>query len=465
MKEEAIDTSTGRRGLGTTLLGLALCALISCAPAFARKPIIAYVPPADGNPAATTGPLTFYDAELATNVPAPALTVAILGAIPRFSVSLHGRYVVYDDPTPQVRLFDRATGSEVPLPGLEGEAPRALSVSDTGLIAYDDNNNGPAQLYDSVTKSAVDPNLTPDDATPTNGHRQSHLSGDGRFLATSCLTHCVKTDTGDDSDPDLYVQDLTTSPPSDTAFPDSLAGTAKNDEHPCISSDGSLVGDDIASGGNRDIFLFDRSQSPPAIVDLTGLNGTTDDHDCVLSFGGAYVGFYREGVGMKVFERPSASFLDLPQAIVDTSRIWFSTPYTPPEKNPPPPPPDTTPCAHLLQGKSASEHLTGTKLGDRILGGRGNDVISGLEGDDCLYGQSGRDRLKGGPGNDTLKGGKGADRSKGGPGKNKIDGGSGNDRIDSRNGVKEKVRCGKGRDTVRADRKDKLRGCERVRRA
>ncbi|MEA2374477.1 MAG: hypothetical protein QOD53_940, partial [Thermoleophilaceae bacterium] len=157
-------------------------------------------------------------------------------------------------------------------------------------------------------------------------------------------------------------------------------------------------------------------------------------------------------------------------------------------------------CANPQSGGPLADLLAGTAGGDRILGGGGKDTIRGLAGDDCLYGQagndklfgddgndllsggsgkdrmsggsgddrlsggSGKDRLSGGAGSDTLKGGKGADRIKGGPGKNKIDGGSGNDTIDSRNGVKEKVRCGKGRDTVRADRKDKLRGCERRRR-
>jgi hypothetical protein len=43
--------------------------------------------------------------------------------------------------------------------------------------------------------------------------------------------------------------------------------------------------------------------------------------------------------------------------------------------------------------------------------------------------------------------------------------GGANDRINSRDKRRETVRCGKGkRHRVTADRKDKLRGCERVRR-
>jgi hypothetical protein len=43
-----------------------------------------------------------------------------------------------------------------------------------------------------------------------------------------------------------------------------------------------------------------------------------------------------------------------------------------------------------------------------------------------------------------------------------LDGGSGNDRIDAADRVREVVRCGPGRDAVRADLADRLVGCERV---
>ena len=43
-------------------------------------------------------------------------------------------------------------------------------------------------------------------------------------------------------------------------------------------------------------------------------------------------------------------------------------------------------------------------------------------------------------------------------------GGSGRDTITSRDGVRETVNCGSGRDSVLADRTDRLTGCERVRR-
>jgi hypothetical protein len=50
----------------------------------------------------------------------------------------------------------------------------------------------------------------------------------------------------------------------------------------------------------------------------------------------------------------------------------------------------------------------------------------------------------------------------GGQGRNAYDAGPGRDFIDAANGRAEGVRCGSGRDRVRADRGDILRDCEAV---
>jgi hemolysin type calcium-binding protein len=50
----------------------------------------------------------------------------------------------------------------------------------------------------------------------------------------------------------------------------------------------------------------------------------------------------------------------------------------------------------------------------------------------------------------------------GGRGRNRLYGGPGNDRLNIADGRKDTARCGRGRDRVRADRGDTLRGCERV---
>ena len=89
----------------------------------------------------------------------------------------------------------------------------------------------------------------------------------------------------------------------------------------------------------------------------------------------------------------------------------------------------------------------------RLAGSSGRDRLIGGKGDDKLTGGKGNDRLSGGSGNDTLSPGAGHDA---------IDGGPGNDTINSVDGVRETVICGSGRDTVRADRVDRLRGCEKI---
>lgn len=93
---------------------------------------------------------------------------------------------------------------------------------------------------------------------------------------------------------------------------------------------------------------------------------------------------------------------------------------------------------------------------DKLIGGDGNDRLYGAGGNDNLRGNAGNDRLYGGNGNDTLDGGKG---------RNSYSGGAGNDVIKARNRKRETINCGRGkRDRATVDRKDRAKGCERVRR-
>ena len=78
-------------------------------------------------------------------------------------------------------------------------------------------------------------------------------------------------------------------------------------------------------------------------------------------------------------------------------------------------------------------------------------------------GTQGRDRLAGTPGADHIIGLGSADRLDGRAGKDRIVGGGGNDRIRSGPG-RDVVRCGPGKDRAKVDRRDRVRGCERVRR-
>ncbi len=74
--------------------------------------------------------------------------------------------------------------------------------------------------------------------------------------------------------------------------------------------------------------------------------------------------------------------------------------------------------------------------------------------------------LSGGAGRDALDGGAGDDKLGGGALVNRYKGGSGNDVINARNRQRETVDCGSGRrDRAVVDRRDKVRGCERVSRS
>jgi Ca2+-binding RTX toxin-like protein len=69
-------------------------------------------------------------------------------------------------------------------------------------------------------------------------------------------------------------------------------------------------------------------------------------------------------------------------------------------------------------------------------------------GDDCLFGLAGDDRVSGGTRDD------------------KIRGDNGNDTISARDGARDTIDCGAGRDKVTADRTDTVKSnCEYVKRA
>ncbi|MEA2492090.1 MAG: hypothetical protein QOJ29_1, partial [Thermoleophilaceae bacterium] len=137
-----------------------------------------------------------------------------------------------------------------------------------------------------------------------------------------------------------------------------------------------------------------------------------------------------------------------------------------------------TPGDDVLNGTAGPDKMFGLAGDDLLLGLAGDDLLDGGDGNDNLDGGAGKDTLKGGNGNDSLTGGPGDDVLIGGPGKDKLSGGSGNDSlnggpardglngglgndtINSKDGVAELVNCGAGKDKVKADKKDKLKGCE-----
>jgi hypothetical protein len=116
--------------------------------------------------------------------------------------------------------------------------------------------------------------------------------------------------------------------------------------------------------------------------------------------------------------------------------------------------------------RDGNDKLLGGAGKDRLYGAGGKDTLDGGKGNDKLFGGLGNDILRGTGGKDTLDGGKGNDKLVGGPGVNKYTGGAGNDTVNARNKKKETVNCGAGKkDKATVDKKDKVKGCERVKRA
>ena len=114
-------------------------------------------------------------------------------------------------------------------------------------------------------------------------------------------------------------------------------------------------------------------------------------------------------------------------------------------------------------GSSGDDSIAGRAGDDELDGDQGDDDLCGDEGDDHLQGGPGNDDLEGGPGNDDLEGQSGNDLVVGGRGHDVLSGGRGRDRIRARDGVRDRINCGAGVDTVRADRADVVAAnCEHV---
>jgi Ca2+-binding RTX toxin-like protein len=122
-------------------------------------------------------------------------------------------------------------------------------------------------------------------------------------------------------------------------------------------------------------------------------------------------------------------------------------------------------------GDGEADALSGNPGNDRVSAGAGDDRVFGRSGDDGVSGNAGNDRVSAGTGDDRAFGRSGDDGVSGNAGDDRVDGGSGRDRLFGRGGddlidahdtERDVVYCGTGRDTVRADQGDLLRGCERV---
>jgi hypothetical protein len=105
---------------------------------------------------------------------------------------------------------------------------------------------------------------------------------------------------------------------------------------------------------------------------------------------------------------------------------------------------ETVAVDDLVNLSNRDDHLTAWRFMLALRGRGGDDHLTGLGGD----------YIDGGPGNDVLRAG-GIET--------KLSGGGGDDVIVSRSDDRDDVRCGPGRDRVRADKRDKVaKDCERV---
>jgi Tol biopolymer transport system component len=106
----------------------------------------------------------------------------------------------------------------------------------------------------------------------------------------------------------------------------------------------------------------------------------------------------------------------------------------------------------------------GTALPCFLHGGPGRDVLRGTEGGDLVIAGAGADLIYGRGGDDLLIAGSGNDVVQAGRGQDEVAGESGNDRLYVRDGQRDRVSGGPGRDVAWVDRRlDWTAGVERVR--
>jgi hypothetical protein len=303
-------TTSFRRAAVTVLsAALALLALAALAPtadaAGPRRPVASFV---DANG------LHLFDLQKKREIKQPPVPVANPNTF-RYGMSLDGRFVVYTDAKKNLHLLDRFNGQERPLPGIDtSNNPANLTASDAGLVAFDDNGNGPTQVYDSKARQFVSTGFA-----AKNKQRQPKLSGDGHYLATTCLdaAKCIK-DLGADSNP--YVQDLRTR--TDTGFGGEV--DKRDEEHPCTNDNGSLIALDRQNpnaNSPRDVFLYERATAK--LLPLP-MDPNAPETFCKMDATGNYVGWLFDNKAIKVFDRARSKFLGLPPGLDERSALVSS---------------------------------------------------------------------------------------------------------------------------------------------
>ena len=110
----------------------------------------------------------------------------------------------------------------------------------------------------------------------------------------------------------------------------------------------------------------------------------------------------------------------------------------------------------IVEGGPGDDILRIAGPDSTIFGGTGDDVLSGAHGGEALWGQQGEDTLRGLAGNDLLHGGADADHLNGGPAKDQVFGDDGSDTFMARDGKRDSLDGGGGKDKARVDAIDHL---------
>jgi Ca2+-binding RTX toxin-like protein len=111
----------------------------------------------------------------------------------------------------------------------------------------------------------------------------------------------------------------------------------------------------------------------------------------------------------------------------------------------------TTALAAIFVGTNGHDELLGTLRADKMYGKGGDDAVQGRRGEDLIYGGYGDDWETGDEGDDNLYDRHGSDY---------VYGNEGDDYINTKDGKRDHVNCGSGRDTFTTDGIDVVRRCE-----